>query len=61
MPKANDKKVKQSIEEIQRIYDNFVVQLNKLRSNKNKIIKDITLRIDEKKVAKQLKELKDIE
>ncbi len=57
---TKNKNTQDSIAEIQKIYDLFVVELNKLRSDKNKIVKGIVQRIDEKKVARQLKELQDI-
>jgi len=48
-----------SIEEIQKIYDLFVIKLNILKKDKDKIIQDIAKRIDEQKIAEKLQELKD--
>jgi hypothetical protein len=59
MPQTNNKSTQASIEEIQKIYDLFMIKLNKLKGEKNEIINSIIQRIDEEKVAEKLKELKD--
>lgn len=59
MPQTNNKSTQTSIEEIQQIYDLFMVKLNKLRGDKNKIVQDIIQRIDDEKVAQHLQDLKE--
>ena len=59
MPQTNNKSTQESIEEIQKIYDLFMVKLNKLKEDKNEIVNKIIQRIDDEKVDEKLKEIKD--
>ncbi|MFA6307647.1 MAG: hypothetical protein WCS88_03050 [Patescibacteria group bacterium] len=59
MPQTNNKSTQDSIIEIQQIYDLFVIKLNRLRQDKDKIVKAIAQRIDDQKIAEKLQELKD--
>lgn len=53
MKKTNKEKIK----ELQEIYNDFLKKLNELRGERNKIIKKISKRLEEKEIKKSLDEL----